>query len=72
MGRRPSFAIDVRNRHPFCPSLSYDEWERLKEKIGLKDTIELGFRTVERDRMLREGKKSVPKHRVSPKGLGWP
>lgn len=72
MGRRSSFHIDVRNRHPFCPALSYDEWGRLVEKIGVKDVVELGFRVRERDRMLKAGKKSVPKHRNSGKGLGWP
>jgi len=72
MGRKPSYAIDVKNRHPFCPELSYEEWERLREKIGLDDTISLGFRLRERDLMLRSGKKSVPKHRKNPRGVGWP
>lgn len=72
MGKHQSFAIDVTQRHPFCPAISYPEWERLLEKIGLDATIALGFRVVERDSMLRLGKKSVPKHRISPKGLDWP
>lgn len=73
MGRHPSYAIDVRNRHPFCPALSYEEWERLRDKIGLKATIDLGFRVTQRDFMLKyQNKKSVPKHRIGPKGQGWP
>lgn len=56
-----------------CPELTYTEWERLKDKIGLEDTIHLGLRISERDYLLRFGKKkSVPKHRINPKGLGWP
>jgi hypothetical protein len=72
MGKGLSTHIDVRNRHPFCPALSYDEWDRLVEKVGLEATIELGFRTSERDRLLRTGKKSVPKHRKSAQGPSWP
>lgn len=72
MGKRPSYAIDITQRHPLCESLAYDEFARLVTKIGLDDAIALGFRTRERDRMLENGKKSIPKHRNSPKGLGWP
>lgn len=72
MGKHPSYAIDIQQRHPLCPAISYPEWERLKEKIGLKGVIDLGFRVSERDTMLRYGKKSVPKHRKNPKGLDWP
>lgn len=72
MGKRSSYAIDVPRRHPFCPALTYDEFDRLWEKIGSQDTLALGFRTRERDRMLEDGKKSVPKHRANSKGLDWP
>lgn len=73
MGRHPSFAIDVSHRHPICPALTYDEWDRLVQKIGVKDAVSLGFRVTHRDYLLEyENKKSVPKHRISPKGLGWP
>lgn len=69
MGRKSSYAIDVPQRHPLCPALSYPEWERLKEKIGLQDAINLGLRVTERDFLLDiYKKKSVPKHRMSPKG----
>lgn len=73
MGKRTAFHIDVPNRHPFCPALTYAEWDRLVEKIGLEDTIKLGFRVTERDYMINYGnKKSVPKHRKSLKGLDRP
>jgi hypothetical protein len=73
VGKRTAFHIDVKNRHPFCPALSYDEWERLVQKIGMKDAINLGFRVTERDLILNYGdKKSVPKHRKNPKGIDRP
>ena len=72
MGKRVSYAIDVPNRHPLCSAISYKEWDRLVEKIGLDDAISLGFRVRERDRMLEDGAKSVPKHRISKRGIGWP
>jgi hypothetical protein len=73
MGKHVSYAIDIQQRHPLCPAVSYPEWDRLTEKIGLDDAIALGFRVSRRDTVLRTGeKKSVPKHRISPKGLDWP
>ena len=72
MGKHPSYAIDVPNRHPFCEALTYDEFERLVTKIGRVAAINLGFRIRERDRMLEAGKLSVPKHRKNPKGIDYP
>lgn len=66
MGTRPSYAIDVTNRS-LCSELSWEEWLRLIDKIGLDEAIDLQVRVYARDRMLDDGKKSVPKHRKNPK-----
>jgi hypothetical protein len=72
MGRRPSYAADFPNKDYLCPELTYDEFNRLVDNVGLREATDLAVRISRRDSMLKDGHKSVPKHRKNPKGPRLP